>query len=85
MTPSQHAGGRTSAWTISLHNYFLERGWPDWWVRFFHFQNPLLLGLFVTLDWLRARLGFATSNQRVIARRVDEGSDANPEASRGPA
>ena len=61
----------TSAWTISLHNYFLDRGWPAWWVRFFHFQNPLLLALFVTLDSLRARLGGETSNQRVVARKPD--------------
>jgi 2-polyprenyl-3-methyl-5-hydroxy-6-metoxy-1,4-benzoquinol methylase len=59
----------TSAWTISLHNYFLDRGYPDRFVRFFHYQNPLLLSLFVVLDWLRARAGLATSNQRVVARR----------------
>jgi 2-polyprenyl-3-methyl-5-hydroxy-6-metoxy-1,4-benzoquinol methylase len=59
----------TSAWTISLHNHFLDRGWPDWFVRFFHFQNPLLLALFVLVDALRARLGLPTSNQRVVARR----------------
>jgi hypothetical protein len=59
----------TSAWTISLHNRLLDRGWPDAVVRFFHYQNPLLLGLFVALDWTRARLGLPTSNQRAIARR----------------
>jgi 2-polyprenyl-3-methyl-5-hydroxy-6-metoxy-1,4-benzoquinol methylase len=59
----------TSAWTISLHNWFLDRGWPDPVVRFFHFQNPLLLGLFVVLDSLRARAGGETSNQRVVARK----------------
>jgi SAM-dependent methyltransferase len=59
----------TSAWTISLHNYFLDRGWPAWWVRFFHFQNPLLLAIFVVVDSLRARLGSETSNQRVVARK----------------
>jgi 2-polyprenyl-3-methyl-5-hydroxy-6-metoxy-1,4-benzoquinol methylase len=59
----------TSAWTISLHNYFLDRGWPDWFVRFFHFQNPLLLALFVVLDSLRARSGRPTSNQRVVGRK----------------
>lgn len=66
----------TSSWIISLHNYFLERGWPGWWVRRFHFQNPLLLGLFVVLDSLRARLGLETSNQRVIARRPSAGDPA---------
>jgi SAM-dependent methyltransferase len=60
----------TSAWTISLHNWLLDRGWPGPLVRFFHYQNPLLLALFVALDWTRARLGFETSNQRMIARRV---------------
>jgi SAM-dependent methyltransferase len=60
----------TSAWTISLHNFALDRGWPGPAVRFFHYQNPLLLALFVMLDWTRARLGYETSNQRVVARRV---------------
>jgi len=59
----------TSAWTISLHNWLLDRGWPDRVVRFFHYQNPLLLAPFVALDWTRARLGLETSNQRVVARR----------------
>jgi len=62
----------TSAWTISLHNWLLDHGWPDPVVRFFHYQNPLLLALFVALDWTRARLGLETSNQRVIARRREE-------------
>jgi SAM-dependent methyltransferase len=60
----------TSAWTISFHNWLLDHGWPDAVVRFFHYQNPLLLAIFVALDWTRARLGFETSNQRVIARRA---------------
>jgi SAM-dependent methyltransferase len=59
----------TSAWTISLHNYFLDRRFPDWFVRFFHFKNPLLLAIFVIVDSLRAKLGFQTSNQRVAARK----------------
>jgi SAM-dependent methyltransferase len=59
----------TSAWAISLHNWLLDHGWPGPMVRFFHYQNPLLLALFVALDWTRARLGLETSNQRVIARR----------------
>jgi SAM-dependent methyltransferase len=59
----------TSAWTISLHNYFLGRGFPDRFVRLFHFKNPLLLAIFVIVDFLRARLGFQTSNQRVVARK----------------
>jgi len=59
----------TSSWTISIHNFLLDRGWPAGVVRFFHYQNPLLLGLFVLFDSLRARLGYETSNQRVIARK----------------
>jgi SAM-dependent methyltransferase len=59
----------TSSWIISLHNLAKDRGWPDAAVRFFHYQNPLLLSAFVALDWLTARLGRPTSNQRVIARR----------------
>ena len=50
----------------------LDRGWPGPVVRFFHYQNPLLLALFVALDWTRARLGLETSNQRVIARRRED-------------
>jgi len=70
----------TSAWTISLHNYFLERGYPDWFSRFFHFKNPLLLAIFVVFDSLRSAMGYETSNQRVVARKpggVDP-SGANP-------
>jgi 2-polyprenyl-3-methyl-5-hydroxy-6-metoxy-1,4-benzoquinol methylase len=59
----------TSAWTISLHNYFLDRGYPRSVVRFFHFKNPILLGIFVILDSIRAKLGRRTSNQRVVAVR----------------
>jgi SAM-dependent methyltransferase len=59
----------TSAWTISLHNYCLDRGYPDIVTRFFHYQNPLLLGVFVVFDAIRARLGMQTSNQRVVARK----------------
>jgi len=59
----------TSAWTISLGNYFLDRGYPGWFARFWNFKNPLLLAIFVTLDVARARLGGQTSNQRVIARK----------------
>jgi SAM-dependent methyltransferase len=59
----------TSAWTISFGNYFLDRGYPGWFARFWNFKNPLLLGVFVTLDTLRVRLGGQTSNQRVIARK----------------
>ena len=59
----------TSAWTISLGNYFLDRGFPRWFSSFFNYKNPALLALFVTLDTVRARLGMPTSNQRVIARK----------------
>lgn len=59
----------TSAWTISLHNYFLDKGYPDRFTRLFHYRNPLLLGVFVALDALRAKLGGQTSNQRVVARK----------------
>jgi SAM-dependent methyltransferase len=59
----------TSAWVISLHNFFLDRRYPDWFIDFFHFKNPLLLGFFVTVDAIRAKLGLETSNQRIVARR----------------
>ncbi len=59
----------TSAWIISLHNYFLDKGYPQAITRFFHYQNPLLLALFVVADTLRAKLGGQTSNQRLVARR----------------
>jgi 2-polyprenyl-3-methyl-5-hydroxy-6-metoxy-1,4-benzoquinol methylase len=59
----------TSAWTISLHNYFLDKAMPGWFVRFFSYQNPTLLALFVLLDYARARLGGETSNQRIVARK----------------
>jgi SAM-dependent methyltransferase len=60
----------TSAWIISIHNALLDRGWPAPLVRFFHYQNPLLLAAFVLLDASRVRMGLATSNQRVVARKT---------------
>jgi SAM-dependent methyltransferase len=59
----------TSSWTISIHNYLLDHGWPERIARFFNYQNPLLLPGFVVFDTLRARLGMETSNQRMIARK----------------
>jgi SAM-dependent methyltransferase len=59
----------TSSWIISLHNLLLDCGYPDWLVRFCHFQNVALLPPFVVIDFLRLRLGLQTSDQRVIARR----------------
>jgi hypothetical protein len=65
-----HAVGiSTSSWTISIHNWLLDRGWPEPVARFFHYQNPLLHPVFVLFDTLRARLGMETSNQRMIARK----------------
>ncbi|HEX7669183.1 MAG TPA: hypothetical protein VF395_06365, partial [Polyangiaceae bacterium] len=59
----------TSAWTISLGNYFLDRGYPRWFSGFFNYKNPALLALFVALDTVRSGFGMKTSNQRVIARK----------------
>jgi 2-polyprenyl-3-methyl-5-hydroxy-6-metoxy-1,4-benzoquinol methylase len=59
----------TSAWTISLGNYFFDRRYPRWFTRFFNYKNPLLLALFVVLDTIRSKLGLATSNQRIVARK----------------
>ena len=62
----------TSAWIISCQNRLKDRGWPAWIHRRVHFQNPLLLGLAVTMDVVRTKLGLETSNQRVIARALLE-------------
>jgi 2-polyprenyl-3-methyl-5-hydroxy-6-metoxy-1,4-benzoquinol methylase len=59
----------TSAWTVSLHNYFLDKKLPGWFVNRFHYKNPVLLGTFIVLDKVRTALGYETSNQRVIARK----------------
>ena len=45
-------------------NYFLDRGYPGWFARFFNYKNPLLLAIFVALDTVCSRLGRETSNQR---------------------
>ncbi|MEM7411949.1 MAG: class I SAM-dependent methyltransferase [Myxococcota bacterium] len=58
-----------ASWIISMHNGVVARGGPDWLVRLLDFRNPLLLSVFVLADWLRAKTGGATSNQRVIARK----------------
>lgn len=60
-----------SFWIQSCHHYFLDRGYPTWWVKLWVFRNPLLLAAFTLADTACARLGLPTSNMRVIARRVD--------------
>jgi 2-polyprenyl-3-methyl-5-hydroxy-6-metoxy-1,4-benzoquinol methylase len=62
----------TSAWIISCHNYAKDRGWPMWVRRFFNYQNPILLGLAVVIDTLRTKLGYETSNQRVVGRKREQ-------------
>jgi SAM-dependent methyltransferase len=58
-----------ASWIISLHNLFLDKGYPAWLVRFFTFRNPLLLAVFVPFDlFLSKILGFPTSNQRMTGR-----------------
>jgi len=68
----------TSAWIVSLHNRFKDRGYPGWLVRQMSYQNPVLLSIFVTLDTVRTRLGLPTSNQRVIARKPRRARDPDP-------
>ena len=57
-----------ASWIISLHNKFLDEQKPSGLQKFFYFQNPILLGIFVICDLLRKTLGFPTSNQRITAR-----------------
>lgn len=59
----------TSFWINSLYNWLLVRGAPKRLLRFFHYQNPLLLAPFLLLDKVRIALGGRTSNQRMVARR----------------
>lgn len=59
----------TSAWIISHYNYFKDKGYPGWFYRLFSYKNPVLLGLAVTIDTIRTKLGLETSNQRVIGRK----------------
>lgn len=58
-----------SGWIISIHNALLDKRHPRWFVEFFDFKNPLLLGLVVILDNVRALFGFKTSNQRILAKK----------------
>jgi 2-polyprenyl-3-methyl-5-hydroxy-6-metoxy-1,4-benzoquinol methylase len=58
----------TSFWINSLYNALLVRAAPGWLLRFFHYQNPLLLAFFIALDKLRMACGARTSNQRIVAR-----------------
>ena len=57
-----------ASWVISLHNYFLDKKFPNRLVRFFHYQNPLLLAAFVLCELSRKGLGFPTSNQRMVGQ-----------------
>lgn len=65
----------TSFWINSLYNRLLVGGAGQRTLAFFHYQNPLLLGAFIALDKLRMLFGARTSNQRLVARRVDRASD----------
>lgn len=60
----------TSFWINSLYNWLLVRGFSERVLSFFHYQNPLLLGLFIALDKVRMACGARTSNQRMVVRRV---------------
>ena len=60
----------TSFWINSLYNRLLVAGAPAWMLRFFHYQNPVLLALFIALDKTRMLFGARTSNQRLVVRRV---------------
>lgn len=57
-----------ASWIISLHNYFLDKKYPEFLIRFFYFQNPLLLAFFVVCELARKATGQPTSNQRLTAR-----------------
>lgn len=59
----------TSFWINSLYNRALVRGAGERTLKFYDYQNPILLGVFIVLDKLRMAFGARTSNQRVIARR----------------
>jgi len=61
----------TSFWINSLYNRLLVRGAGERALAFFHYQNPLLLAVFILVDKLRMLFGARTSNQRMVARRVD--------------
>ena len=61
----------TSFWINSLYNWALVRGKSEAWLRFFDYQNPLLLAPLILLDKLRMLFGCRTSNQRLIVRRRD--------------
>ncbi len=57
-----------ACWIISIHNFLLDGKYPDWIVRFFYFQNPILLSIFACLDLMRKVMRFPTSNQRIVGQ-----------------
>ena len=60
----------TSSWTISLHNFLLDRGWPATDRALLPLsESRCCSGSSSLFDSLRARLGLETSNQRVIASK----------------
>lgn len=58
-----------ASWTESFYNWFLDHGFPMWWVRLWHFNNPLLLVFFSLIDYFRLKLRLPTSYMRVIASK----------------
>lgn len=64
----------TSFWINSLYNRALVGGAGPRTLGWLHYQNPLLLALFLMLDKLRILFGARTSNQRVVARACGRAS-----------
>ncbi len=56
-----------SFWIQSFHHYFLDKGYPGWWVKMWIFKNPVLLFFFTIIDILTILFGKTTSNMRLIA------------------
>ena len=61
----------TSFWINSFYNSALVRGKGARTLKFYDYQNPLLLAPLIILDKLRMLFGARTSNQRMIVRRVE--------------
>ena len=59
-----------SFWVQSLHHALVDHGFKRL-ARFFDVWNIPLVGFFTLIDLLTIRLGYATSNIRVVARRKD--------------
>lgn len=56
-------------WIHSVHNWLVDRPWGVKLAKFFHYQNPVLLGIATIIELLQIGTCGTSSNMQIIARK----------------